>query len=875
MNYTQAARTEIDIEETVGVVTGASKVMSIPKFKRTKKKFTFSEALSACLEYYHGDLLPASVVVKKYLLRDKEGNFLEATPYNMHMRLTKEFVRIEKTMNPLLDEDIYFRRVIGLLENFNRIVPQGSPMAAVGNHQQVQSMSNCFVVSQPEDSIEGIFKTGLEIAHVQKRRGGAGVDISSLRPRGAAVNNAAGKSSGVSSFSDFYSHITRMIGQNGRQGALMISIDITHPDAESFIQMKNDLTKVTGANVSVKITDAFMRAVEEDEEFTQRWPCDSPPSKAKFVQKIRARDLWDKIVQSAWKNAEPGLLMWDNITSTLPAHNYPGFETVSTNPCGEIPLSPYDSCRLISMNLTGYVKQAHTKDAYFDYDDYHEDVKVGQRMSDGLVELELEAVSRILAVSDTSEETALWHKIYKAGSDGRRTGLGTHGLADCLLQLGFRYDGKDGIAETDKIFECHKLASYEASIDMAEERGAFPIWDWDIDNKSKFIQGLPEDMKERIKKHGRRNIANLTNAPTGSVSIASFGVSSGIECNFRWVYDRRVKITHMDIPMEVDFVDDLGDKWTNFRVVAPEARRWLKDNDIECPIKHARDFSMSAEEANRMIAKLLPKHFVTSDQVDYMKGIELQATIQKHIDHSISRTINLPKGTKPETVSEVYINAWKQGLKGVTVYVDGSRDGVLIADSSQLDKEKESVENPLRPTTLVESHAPKRPKSLPADIHHVKVKGVDWGVVVGLFDGRPYEVFAGRGLNLPLAKDIEGAHVLRAAQKKYKLKYFVKGNGEREIGDLTEIYDTSEERVITRSVCRELRHGIPVEFIVRDLQDHKGSITDYSSALSRVLKKYVQRASLLAKICPACGGTDFVMQEGCAACKNCGHSKCG
>jgi ribonucleoside-diphosphate reductase alpha chain len=330
----------------------------------------------------------------------------------------------------------------------------------------------------------------------------------------------------------------------------------------------------------------------------------------------------------------------------------------------------------------------------------------------------------------------------------------------------------------------------------------------------------------------------------------------------------------MDIPMEVDFVDNLGDKWTNFRVVAPEAKKWLEANGIECPVKHARDFSVSAEEANKQVSKLLPKHFVTSDQVDYMKGIELQAAIQKHIDHSISRTINLPKGTKPETVSEVYKHAWRLGLKGVTVYVDGSRDGVLIADSSSK-KDKDKEENSMRPEVITESHAPKRPKSLPADIHHVKVKGVDWGVVVGLFDGRPYEVFAGRGLELPTSKEASGAHIIRSAQKKYKFKYFVKGNGEKEIGNLTEIYDTPEERVITRSVCRELRHGIPVEFIIRDLQDHKGSITDYSSALARVLKKYVQRASLLAKVCPACGGTDFVMQEGCAACKDCGSSKCG
>lgn len=829
------------------------------------KVHTSIEVYKACLNYFNGDIMQASVAQKKYLLRNGD-DFYELTPDDMHDRIAKEFARIEKKMNPSLDYDSYYMKVRALLDKFKKTVPQGSPMAAIGNNFQIQSLSNCMVVASPKDSISGIFDTGLEVAELQKRRAGVGLDISTLRPSGSKVNNAAMVSSGVPCFSDFYSNITRMVGQKGRIGALMLTIDIKHPDAELFVKMKSDLTKVTGANVSLRLSDEFMKAVEDNKEFTQQWPIDVPVNKAKVVKKIKAVDLWNMIVEQAWKTAEPGLLMWDNYIRMLPAHNYPGFETQSTNPCSEIALSANDSCRLISQNLFGWVKNPFTKNAYFDFDEYAVDTKLAQRMSDGLVELELEAIQKIINASDTDSERNLWKKVYKAAFDGRRTGLGTHGLADVFLALGLKYDSDAAIKLSDKIYETHKIASYSESVQMAKERGTFPVWDWKYDEMSEFIKNLPDDLRKDIKKHGRRNISNLTIAPTGSVSIVS-GVSSGIEPVFRWVYDRRVKITNMEASLPVDHVDAVGDKWTHFRVVHPAAKDYLTLNNIQCPIQGGRDFSMSLEDANNHIKKLLPKHFVTSDEIDYLQGIKLQAAATSHLDHGVSKTINLPRGTKIDEVSKVYFKAWKLGLKGVTVYVDGSRDGVLLSDSKKTNDDK-------RPDTIVESHAPKRPKTLEAEVHHIKIKNKDWAVVVGMFDGQPYEVFAGRGLVLPKADKIEMATITRVTSNKYKLSIKIVDNGVEDYDDLHEIYDNDEERVITRSVCRELRHGIPIEYIVKDLSEHSGSIANFSSVLARVLKKYAKNANRLIKKCPQCSGTNFIMRDGCATCSTCEFSKC-
>ena len=826
--------------------------------------YTHEDVLKACLQYYNGDIMQASVTQNKYLLRDKSGVFHERTPDDMHDRLAQEFTRIELKLNSSLDSAAYYKRIRSLIDRFNKVVPQGSPMAAIGNPYQVQSLSNCMVIASPEDNIAGIFRSGSEIAELQKRRVGVGVDLSSLRPAGSVVNNAALYSSGVACFSDFYSNITRMIGQLGRIGALMITIDIKHPDVEHFARMKSDLTKVTGANVSIRISDEFMNAVDKNEEFTLQWPIDVPIEAATYSRKINARHLWDVIVEQAWKTAEPGLVMWDNYTKMLPAHQYPGYGCVSTNPCSEIALSPYDSCRLISLNLYGWVKDPFTREARFDFDEYFADTKVAQRMSDGLVELELEAIQRIMAIAGSPSEKEVWEKIWKAAFDGRRTGLGTHGLADVFLALGIRYDTNEAIALTEKIYETHKLASYTESVQMAKERGAFPVWDWEYDKRSAFIQELPETLQADIKQYGRRNISNLTIAPTGSVSLIC-GTSSGIEPVFRWVYDRRVKITHIDSGLPVDFVDVMGDKWTTFRVVHPVARRYFDARGMKCPVKDGRDFSIPVEKINAVIDEMLPKYFITSDKINYMKGIELQAAASKHIDHGVSKTINMPKGTKIEEVSEAYFKAWRCGLKGVTVYVDGSRDGVLISESTPKDN---------RPNVIIDNHAPKRPKSLVADIHHVKVKSKDWAVVVGLLDGKPYEVWAGQGLVLPKTNQIDSASVTRVASGKYKLAIKITGNGIEEHDDLREIYENNEERVINRSVCRELRHGVPIEFIIKDLADHSGSLAHFSAVLARVLKKYAKNANFLGKRCHQCSSTSFIMVDGCVQCTICANSKC-
>lgn len=833
------------------------------------EKFSYSEVFKATLDYYNGDLLAASTVVKKYLLRDKDGNFVEKTPNDMHNRLALEFARIEKKMNPSINEAEYFRVVRNLLHKFKKVVPQGSPMAAIGNPYQLQSASNCFVVPSPADSIAGVFKIGYEIAEIQKRRGGTGTDLSTLRPSGMRVNNAAITATGTPTFSDFYSNITRMIGQGGRSGAQMLTLSVKHPDAECFAKMKHDLTKVTGANVSLRITDDFMEAVENNGTFMQQWPLDVPLEEAKFTREIKARDLWGVIVDSAWKMGEPGLLMWDNYCKNLPAHFYPGFMTQSTNPCAEIALSAYDSCRLITNNLCGWVKQPFTKEAYFDFDEYYQDTRLAQRMSDGLVELELEIVQKIANKATEDTEKDLWQKIYSAGYNGRRTGLGTHGLADTFLSVGLKYDSDEAIAFANKVYTTHRNASYEASVDMAMERGPFPVWDWKYDQQCVFITRLPKDLQARIKKHGRRNISNLTAAPTGSVAIASQS-SSGVEPVFRWVYDRFVKITHTDIAFPVDRVDATGDKWTKFRVIHPAAKTYFEMNKMECPIKEGRDFTQSSDDAHKTIQKLLPDYFVTSDAIDYLKSIDLQSTIQSMIDHGLSKTINMPRGSTKEQVDQVYLKAWKSGLKGVTVYVDGSRDGVLVT-SSDKDKKKEIK----RPTDIVYNHAPKRPKTLFAEIHKVKVKGKDWQVVVGLFNAKPFEVWAGQGLALPKSGEVERAEINKENSKRYSLSMKIKDNGIDEIADLKEIYDNEEQRIITRSACRELRHGVPIEFLVRDLQEHSGSMMDYAAALARVLKKYISSPNLLAKkACPQCSGTEWLMVEGCLQCGTCSYAKC-
>ena len=631
---------------------------------------------------------------------------------------------VTRKSNHLTEKEIY-----SYFKNFKYIVPQGSPMMGIGNNYVNVSLSNCVVVDNPQDNVSSIMDAGKDLANLFKRRCGVGLDISDLRPEGAPVNNSARTTTGAWSFADFYSYVCRMIGQNGRRGALMISMDIRHPDIEKFVTMKHDLAKVTGANVSVKISDAFMEAVEADSSFTLQYPVNSDTPT--HVVEVDAASLWNTVVESATKTAEPGLLMWDNITKNLPAHSYPEFETKTTNPCGEIPLSAYDSCRLLSLNLKSLVKNSFEKNADFDFNKLRNVAAAAMRLSDDLVELELEKLENIRKVADTDDEKTLWKKLYTAASNGRRTGLGTHGLADTLACMNLAYDSPEALVIIEKIYRTLRDAAYEESVYLAQERGAFPAFDWSVEENNEFIQRLPEELKALIAQHGRRNISILTNAPTGSVSIMS-QTSSGLEPVFRNSYVRRRKLSHDEQHLEADHVDDLGDRWVEYTVHHHNVQAWLKWHPFKDPGP-------------------LPAFFVESNNIDWEQRVAVQSVIQQSIDHSISSTINLPKGTDPALVGRLYMEGWRQGLKGLTVYVDGSRSGVLVADTAELEG-------------FPQHTAPKRPIELPCNIHHTTIQGEKWVVMVGLMDGRPYEVMGGLAQYIEIPRDkVQGSLIKHPA----------------------------------------------------------------------------------------------------------------
>lgn len=1153
-------------------------------------------ALEQSKEYFKNEL-SASVCVDKYLLKDKEGNHVEFTPNDMHKRLASEFARIDSEkygLNYQERYDVYFDAV----KEFQRVVPQGSPMAAIGNPYQVMSASNCVVVASPEDSMGGIMKSGMDFAQLMKRRCveenvsvytkekglikikdievgmsilsfdinsketlyksvldkfytevdvkdrllikcddgtelktsskhpvliydndnfvykncgelsvgeyavkpsvhsfskcsivsieqdntsssyidievegtnnfyagnfglvnihncGVGIDISTLRPEGMAVNNAAGTTSGAWSFADFFSYVTRMVGQFGRRGAALISMAGNHPDVAKFAVMKRDLVKVTGANVSIKLSDEFLKAVENDEEYEQKFPVDSDTPQ--FSRKVKAREVWNVIVESATKFAEPGLLLWDNIINNLPAHVYPEFKTISTNPCcfsanskvsvvtrngikdikqvssndevwidsekvwaktsgyftagvaqtykvtfsnkktlfitdnhklekfnskelvqlkdlrvkdkislqvnkptnktglkksnnhltemqracqrasesfrqmtpddatqlavsagiidndgqltehyqtktnlkkqpkyitikpakyvtiksiepptveevgcievekfhkftangiisgnSEIALSAFDSCRLISLNLTGYIRNAFEDGAYFDFDLYEKDIRTAMQMADNLVDLELELIKKIQSMCEPGHEYDLWQKLHDAGFKGRRTGLGTHGLADALAQLKIKYDSNESLEMVDRIYKTLRDCAYDQSCELAKTRGAFPVFDYELEQKCHFIQRLPKSILAKMKQTGRRNIALLTQAPTGSVGIVSklgesdtFNVSSGVEPAFRNVYLRRRKIDRGDVTKRVDFIDKTGDSWQEYKVFHSNVQYYLDKMGLD-------------ENA------ILPDYFVTSNQINWEKRVELQAVEQQYIDHSISSTINLPKGTKEEVVGKIYLDAWKKGLKGVTVYVDGCRDGVLLEVNSK------GTDESGRPLDITSVNSPKRPKSLPCDIHHVKFKGNNWVVLVGKLNDQPYEVFAGSANNLQVDQD--HGEIVKMKKGIYGLK-LTDGTF---IDDIRKEFDNSEYAWTTRMLSASLRHGVPVDFIVEQLSKD-GGLFDINKVLSRVLKKYIKDGTKVrtSTTCSQCGSKDLIYSEGCMSCSACGNTKC-
>ena len=804
--------------------------------------FEENEVREATLEYFSGDELATNVFMTKYCLRDKKGNFVEKTPDDMHKRIASEFARMEdkfigRKSNHLTEAHIY-----SYLKDFKYIVPQGSPMMGIGNDYVNVSLSNCVVVDNPQDSVSSIMDAGKDLANLFKRRCGVGLDISDLRPEGAPVNNSARTTTGAWSFADFYSYVCRMIGQNGRRGALMISMDVRHPDIEQFVKMKHDLTKVTGANVSVKITDDFMEAVENGETFTLQFPVNSETPE--YTADVDATTLWGTIVESATKTAEPGLLMWDNITKNLPAHCYPGFETKTTNPCGEIPLSAYDSCRLISLNLKNLVKNSFQKNAEFDFNKLKEVSAVGMRLSDDLVELELEKLENIRQCADTDDERELWSKLFDAASNGRRTGLGTHGLADALACLNLAYDSPQALEIIQKIYETLRDSAYEESVHLAQERGAFPVFDWAVEENNEFIQRIPQRIQKMISEFGRRNISILTNAPTGSVSIMS-QTSSGLEPVFRNSYIRRRKLSHDEQDLEADHIDELGDRWVEYTVHHHNVQQYL------------------ALTGQTDIAGF----FVESDSINWEQRVAVQAVIQQSIDHSISSTINLPKGSSPELVGRLYMEGWKQGLKGITVYVEGSRSGVLIT---------EREEN----TTFPQHRAPKRPIELECNIHHTTIKDEKWVIMVGIMDGKPYEVMGGLSNLIEIPRDKAKGILVKNPRKSMNSIYDLRvgTNGDTIIiKDLVKVFDNANHSAFTRMISLGLRHGANIQYVVEQLQkDRDSDMFSFAKCVARVLKNYIPDGQTATeKTCGECGAEGLVYVEGCVTCTVCGYAKCG
>ena len=810
--------------------------------------YTKKEVEKATLEYFSGDELAANVWITKYALKENNGELTEKTPDDMHRRLAREFARIEKQFggDRALSEDLIY----DLFKDFKYIVPQGSPMMGIGNDYVNVSLSNCVVVESPQDNISSIMDSGKQLANLFKRRCGVGLDVSELRPDGAEVNNSAGTTTGAWSFADFYSYVCRMIGQNGRRGALMITMDVRHPDIDKFVTMKHDLTKVTGANVSVKISDDFMHAVENKQKFTLQFPVDS--TSPTHTREVDAVELWDKIIESATKTAEPGLMMWDNIVNYLPAHEYAdqGFKTVTTNPCGELPLSANDSCRLISINLKNFVKNRFTGQAEFDYRHFAEVAAAGQRLSDDLVELEIEKLEKVIKVCDTPDEVEMWGKLLVACKNGRRTGLGTHGLADALANLNLAYDSDEGLEVIKKIYKILRNEAYGESVELARERGAFPVFDWGTEKSNLFISTLPKILRGKISRFGRRNISILTNAPTGSVSIMS-QTSSGLEPVFRNFYTRRRKLSHDETDTTPDFVDELGDKWLEYKVFHHNVEEWLDT------IGSGRTETSDA----------LPDFFVTSDQIDWRQRVQIQAAIQKNIDHSISSTINLPKGTDPATVAELYLLGWKLGLKGMTVYVDGSRSGVLVTDEKDY---------------FPQHAAPSRPEELSCDIHHTTIKGERWTILIGLYDGKPYEVMGGLSnlLEIPkkFAKGVLTKHHFKTKDNRYDLNIGT-GDDETIVRDIVKVFDNPNNSAFTRMISLGLRFGARPSFLVEQLQKDKDSdMFSFARCVARILKNYIQNGerAYSDKACPACNAENgLIYQDGCVMCKACGYSKCG
>lgn len=845
-------------------------------FAKKSKIFTYEDAYQSTLKYFGGDDLAAKVWVSKYALKDSDGNIYEQTPDDMHRRISSEIARIEaKYPHPLSEQEIF-----GLIKNFKYIIPQGSPMTGIGNSFQIASLSNCFVIGSgtDSDSYGSIMKIDEEQVQLMKRRGGVGHDLSHIRPKGSPVKNSALTSTGLVPFMERYSNSTREVAQDGRRGALMLSVSINHPDSEDFVNAKLEQGKITGANISVRIDDEFMKSVIEKKEYVQKYPIHS--KSPKFQKQIKATDLWAKIIHNAWKSAEPGILFWDTIIrESLPdCYADLDYETVSTNPCGEIPLCPYDSCRLLAVNLFSYVENPFTTKAKFNFELFKKHVGYAQRMMDDIIDLEIEKIDAILLKIESDPESSdikateknLWTKIRQKTIEGRRTGVGITAEGDMLAALNIQYGSKEGNEFSTLVHKTLALAAYRSSVEMAKERGAFAIYDAKREENNPFILRIKEAdpaLYKDLKKFGRRNIALLTIAPTGSTSLMS-QTTSGIEPVFLAVYKRRRKVNPNDKDVRVDFVDETGDSWEEYLIFHHRFKQWMEVNGMDT------DRNYTQEEINKII-EVSPYYKATSNDVDWLSKVEMQGAIQKWVDHSISVTINIPNDATEELVNQLYIKAWEVGCKGVTVYRDGSRSGVLIS-SEEKKEEKPDVVKPVFPT--------KRPHILEAEIVRFQNNKEKWIAFVGLIDGRPYEIFTG------LADDEEGIALPRWVNEGLIIKNRDEDGKSRYDFQFKNLrgYKTTIEGLshkfnpefwnYAKLISGTLRHGMPIENVV-ELINHieldSESINNWKAGVARALKRYIPDGTDAGGKCSGCGSDQVVYQEGCLICKNCGSSKCG
>ena len=849
---------------------------TVLKENKTKTKvYSYDEAVEQATSYFEGDSLAASVWVNKYALKDSDGNIYEATPDQMHRRMAKEIARIEsKYANPFSEDDLF-----EVLQNFKYIVPQGGPMTGIGNEFQVASLSNCFVIGNDgnSDSYGGIMKIDEEQVQLMKRRGGVGHDLSHIRPRGSAVKNSALTSTGVVPFMERYSNSTREVAQDGRRGALMLSISVKHPDSVDFVDAKMDGTKVTGANVSVRLDDEFMKAVKSNSEYRQQYPIVG--SEPKVKKDIDAKQLWDKIIHNAWKSAEPGLLFWDTVIKESIPDCYAdlGFRTVSTNPCGEIPLCPYDSCRLLAINLYSYVDNPFTPEASFNFDLFKKHVAMAQRIMDDIVDLELEKLDKITEKIESDPESnevkqtelRLWEKIKEKATQGRRTGVGITAEGDMLAALGLTYGTKEATEFSTNIHKTLALAAYKSSVQMAQERGAFPIYDAQREENNPMIGRIKEadpELYADMVQHGRRNIALLTIAPTGTTSLMT-QTTSGIEPAFMLSYKRRRKVNPNDAKVNVTFVDEVGDSWEEYHVFHHKFKTWLEVAGYDMD-----EVEKMTEDQLQLVIKQSPYYGATANDVDWIEKVRLQGEVQKWVDHSISVTVNVPNECTEEMIGKIYLTGWESGCKGITVYRDGSRSGVLVSNSEKKEEAK-----------FAETHAPKRPEKLEAEIIQFNNNEEKWIAVIGLLHGKPYEIFTGSAReSFSILSQVQKGWVIKSrledGSTRYDFQYEDSQGFRTTIEGLSRTFN-QEYWNYAKLISGVLSHGMPINLAV-DMVDnlHLGQdhLNTWKNGVVRALKSFVPDGTVPEKnTCQECGEPSLVYEEGCLNCKNCGHSKCG